>query len=108
MNVKELLKTVDNGWVQKPKGFRVCHQKRMDDEFITEYTPDKKLSPFDSDVTAWRSAWKLNQATKTNGAEIGENELFNIYVIDDKGERVKYYATSQFEVYNPYSPDDNA
>jgi len=108
MNIKELLKTVDKGWVQKPKGFRVCYQKRINDEFITEYMPNKSENPLDSDVVAWRSAWKLHQATRTDGAESNANELFNIYVIDDTGERIKYYATGQFDVYNPFSLEDNA
>ncbi len=105
MNIKELLKTVDEGWVQKPKGFRVCYQKRVNDELITEYMPNENENPLESDVVAWRSAWKLHQATQTDGPEIAEDELVNIYVIDDTGKRIKYYATNLFEVYNPYIPN---
>jgi hypothetical protein len=99
MNIKKLLKVVDKGWIRKPKGFRVHFQKMVDARLITEYLPDPDDAPFQSDVVAWRSAWKLWQATKNGNDEIKEGDIVNIYVIDDAGNPVKYYVTHQFKVY---------
>jgi hypothetical protein len=102
MNIKELLQVVDKGWIKKPKGFRVHFQKMVDGQLATEYLPEPEQAPFGSDVVAWRSAWKLCQATQTDLDDIREGDIVNIYVIDDAGNRIRYYATQQFKVYNLY------
>ena len=45
-------------------------------------------------------AWKLSEATKSDKTEIVEGALVNIYVVDDLGHPIKYYASNQFEVFN--------
>jgi len=67
---------------------------------VTEYSPGEKEKALDSDVVAWRLAWKLSEATKSDGTEIREGDLVNIYVVDDLGHPIKYYAANQFEVFN--------
>ncbi len=100
MNVNEALKVIDGGWVRKPKGFRVHFQKYVNSEWVTEYSPGEKEKALNSDVVAWRLAWKLSEATKSDKTEIGEGDLVNIYVVDDLGHPIKYYALNQFEVFN--------
>ena len=42
MKVSESLKIIDEGWVKKPKGFRVHFQKRVGSEWITDYAPGEE------------------------------------------------------------------
>ena len=95
MKISDSLKIIDDGWVRKPKGFRVHFQKRVGAEWITDFAPSEEENPLDSDVVAWRLAWKLSQATKSDNSEISEGDMVNIYVVDDLGNRVKFYGTNQ-------------
>ena len=83
MNVNEALKLIDEGWVRKPKGFRVHFQKMVNSVWVTDYAPGEEEAPLDSDVVAWRLAWKLSQAGKSNPPEISEGDIVNIYVVDE-------------------------
>ncbi|MGD8367298.1 MAG: hypothetical protein PVG78_06645 [Desulfobacterales bacterium] len=96
MKISELLAAVDEGWVRKPKWFRVRFQTRVDGRWVTDTVPGEGQTPFDSDVVSWRSAWKLCQA-----AESGAGDFVNITVVDDRGEPFRYYATGRCEVFNP-------
>ncbi len=100
MKVNEALKVIDDGWVRKPKGFRVHFQKQVDSEWVTEYAPGEKEKALDSDVVAWRLAWKLSEARKSDKSENDDGDLVNIYIVDDLGHPIKYYASNQFEVFN--------
>ncbi|MBA7698046.1 hypothetical protein ES703_106720 [subsurface metagenome] len=100
MKVSEALKVIDDGWVRKSKGFRVHFQKQEDSEWVTEYSPGEKQKALDSDVAAWRLAWKLAEARKSDTPENDDGALVNIYVVDDLGNPIKYYASNQFEVFN--------
>ncbi len=100
MKTKEALKIIDEGWVKKRKGFRVHFQKMVNSEPITDYVPGEEVKPLDSDVIAWRLAWKLAEATKTDSPEISDGDIFNIYVVDEEGNPITYYATNQAEVFN--------
>lgn len=102
MKVSELLKVVDEGWVQKSKGFRVRFEKMVDSDMVTEYLPSEEEPPFDSDVTAWRAAWKLAQAAEPRENLINEGDCVNICVVDGQGNTIKYYVTNQHEVFNPH------
>ena len=95
MKISDLLKVVDKGWIRKPEGFRVRFQTRVDGNWVTDTMPGKGQSLLDSDIVAWRSAWKLWQA-----AQSGAGEYVNITVVDDRGEPLRYYATGAFEVFN--------
>ncbi len=101
MKVSEALKVIDDGWVRKPEGFRVHFQKQEDAEWVTEYSPGEKQKALDSDVVAWRLAWKLAEAGKSDTPESDDGALVNIYVVDDLGNPIKYYASNQFDVFNP-------
>jgi hypothetical protein len=100
MQISSGLKIIDAGWIQKPKGFRVKYQKLVDGQIVTEYSPPEGSALLDSDVTAWRYAWKLLVATQSNGDDIQPDELVNIHVVTDTGEKVAYYATGAFTVFN--------
>ena len=100
MKVNEALKVIDEGWLRKPKGFSVHFQRQVDSEWVTEYAPGEKEKALDSDVVAWRLAWKLSEAAKPDTTEMKKDGLVNIYVVDDLGNPIKYYASNQFEVFN--------
>jgi hypothetical protein len=102
MNVNEALKLIDEGWVRKPKGFRVHFQKKVNSGWITEYVPGEEEKPLDSDVVAWRLAWKLSQATKSDSSEISDGDIVNIYVVDDSGNPVRFYGTNELTILNVY------
>ncbi len=105
MKIAEALKAIDRGWAQKPKGFRVHFEVKTDRKVITDYMPEPDQAPLDSDVVAWRTAWKLFQVSKSEDSEYGQGKMVNIYVVDDQGNRVKYYATGGYQVYNPWSEE---
>jgi hypothetical protein len=100
MQISAGLKIIENGWIQKPKGFRVKYQTLEEGELVTVYSPPEGSALLDSDVTAWRYAWKLFKSARADAAAIQPEELVNIHVVDDAGEKVKYYATNAYEVFN--------
>ena len=101
MKITKTLKVIDKGWIRKPKGFRVHYQRQTERGLETEYTPGLEDAPLDSDVAAWRTAWKLQQATLTENEAFGDGQAINIYVVDDEGERIKYYKSGDYKIYNP-------
>ncbi len=105
MKIAESLKIIDAGWIRKNKGYRVHFQKKVDNEFIADHVPDLEGNLLDSDVAAWRLAWKLYQTTKSDIAENSEPEFVNIYVVNDLGNPVKFYVTNQLKVYNSKAAD---
>jgi hypothetical protein len=96
MKIDELLAVVDEGWIRKPKGFRVRFQTRSGSGWVTDIMPGANENLLDSDVTAWRAAWKLWQTAKS-----GHAEYVNITVIDDRGELFPSYISGRTEVFNP-------
>ncbi|MBU1344102.1 MAG: hypothetical protein KKE44_17165 [Proteobacteria bacterium] len=101
MKIAEGLKIIENQWIQKPKGFRVKYQKFVNLERLTEYSPGKEDSLLDSDVTAWRYAWKLFMSTRSKSNDIAEGEFINIGVVDESDHPVHYYVTGKNQVLNP-------
>jgi hypothetical protein len=105
MKITEGLKVIQEGWIRKPNGFRVRFQKQSKTGVETEYSPPPEDKPLNSDVTAWRYAWKLWQATMAE-AETGEPDaLYNITVVDDQDNPIRFYGNGEFETYNPKSLD---
>lgn len=102
MKISESLEIIDEGWVKKPKGFRVHFQKRVGSEWITDYAPGEEEKALDSDVTAWRLAWKLSQTTKSDISEFSAGDMVNIYVVDDSGNPIKFYGKNALTVLNKY------
>ena len=100
MKIAQALKVIDSGWVKKDKGYRVRYQRQTKDGVETEHTPGLDDAPLDSDVAAWRTAWKLQQATQEENSEFGEGRMINIYVVDDEGEPIRYYKTNELKIYN--------
>ena len=100
MKIGQALKVIDIGWIKKENGYRVHYQRQTGNEVTTEYTPDLDDAPLDSDVAAWRTAWKLQQATQADNSEFGEGKMINIYVVNDQGEPIRYYKTNALKVYN--------
>ncbi len=101
MKLAQGMKRIKEGWVPKPKGFRVRFQQLVDGELVTEYSPGLEDATLDSDVTTWRYAWKLAKATQPESETILPGELVNVTVVDDKDTMVNYYATGKPEIFNP-------
>ncbi|MCG6910100.1 MAG: hypothetical protein LJE94_08255 [Deltaproteobacteria bacterium] len=103
MKITEAMQLIDENWVQKKKGFRVCLQRREGSDWITEYSPGEKAAPLDSDVTTWRLAWKLAQSTplRTDGPR--EGDMVNVFVVDQDNAPITYYSTGEKAVFNACS-----
>ena len=101
MKLSESLKLIDTGWVKKRKGYRVQFQKLVKGEVITDYVPSPEEKLLDSDIAAWRLAWKLAQCKTDNEDENIDQDLFNIYVVDDEGNQMDYYAANKPTVFKP-------
>ena len=102
MKINEALARIDAGWVRKPKGFRVRFDVYVDGRWEADFSPEENAAPLDSDVTAWRLAWKLAQAGRPDASRFKDGDLANITVVDDQGNRVRSYMTNTFEVYHPH------
>lgn len=100
MKITQGLKIIEQGWVKKPNGFRVKFQKQTDTGFEVGYSPSADAAPMNSDVTTWRYAWKLGQATRTQVEKKEPGALYNITVVDDQDNPIRFYGTGEFEVYN--------
>jgi len=103
MKIAEGLELIKENWVRKPAGFRVKFHKQTEEGFETTFSPPQGTAPLNSDVTAWRYAWKLWQATK-KASESGEpGALYNITVVDDLDQPFRFYGSGEYEVYSPKS-----
>ena len=100
MKSKEAYKIIDEGWVKKRTGYRVCFQRKVDDEMVTDYFPDMEDEPWLSEVAIWRMAWRLAESKQSDPPDINAGDLINITVVDHEDNPVKYYATNQLEVFN--------
>lgn len=100
MDITEALKIIDDKWIEKPKGFRVCMQRREGSVWVTDYSPEGEAAPLDSDVTTWRLAWKLAQSTPLGGGDPQEGDLVNLFVVDQDNNAIAYYATGEKDVFN--------
>jgi hypothetical protein len=102
MKINEALKRIDTRWVRKPQGFRVRFNRYVDGRWETDHCPGETDALLDSDVTAWRLAWKLSQTnTPPETRGLRERDFANITVVNDRGERIQSYITGNFHVYHP-------
>ena len=101
MKIAEGLKIIENGWIKKPKGFRVSFQKQTDSGMEAGLSPPADAAPLNSDVTAWRYAWKLAQSTPLRADAPQKGDMINIYVVDQDNGPILYYATGKKEIFNP-------
>lgn len=100
MKLAKGMKLIAEGWVIKPKGFRVRFQQMTEGELVVGYSPPLGDNPLDSDVTTWRYAWKLALATQPGHESVAEGDLVNVTVVNDKDVPVNYYVTGKPEVFN--------
>ncbi|MCP3942324.1 MAG: hypothetical protein GY710_12660 [Desulfobacteraceae bacterium] len=100
MKLSQGLKIIAEGWVEKPKGFRVKYQEVLDSILVTKYSPGLDDSALESDVTTWRYAWKLFMATRSEFSEISPDEFVNITVVDDSDRQIPYYVTGKLVTFN--------
>ena len=101
MKIAEGLEIIKRKWVRKPKGFRVRFDERTETGTEVKYSPPLEDAPLNSDVTAWRYAWKLWQATRADSGTSGPGPLYNIVVVDDRDQPIHFYVTGEPLVYNP-------
>jgi len=100
MKLAKGMALIAQGWVEKPKGFRVKYQQMTEGELVTGYSPRMEDNSLDSDVTTWRYAWKLAMAAQPDGNLPGEGCLVNVTVVDEKDSPVIYYATGKTQMFN--------
>ena len=108
MKVTEGLKIIEHGWVRKPKGFRVAFHRQTETQIENGFSPPLDAPPLNSDVTAWRYAWKLCQSTGIEAENGDLGALYNITVVDDIGNPFKFYGTGRFETYNQKNIDESS
>jgi len=101
MKIAQGMALIGEKWVAKPKEFRVQYQKLKSSELVTEYTPGLEDAGLDSDVTAWRYAWKLHMSTRSESRKVQADELINIRVVDECNNPVAYYVTGENQIFNP-------
>ncbi len=101
MKIADGLKIIENGWIRKPKGFRVRFHKQTETGIEAGLSPPPGTAPLDSDITAWRYAWKLWKATQTESETGTPGALYNITVVDDQDHPFRFYGTGEFKTYNP-------
>jgi len=100
MKLKDAMKVIDEGWIRKKKGYRICFQKRAGSEWVKDMFPGENEKPLTSDVSAWELARRFAQAKKPDDSEIQEGEIVNISVVDDMGNPVNFYGTNKPRVLN--------
>jgi hypothetical protein len=106
MKIADGLKLIENGWIRKPKGFRVRFHRQTETGIEKGLSPPPEVAPLNSDVTAWRYAWKLWQATRA-AAETGDpGALYNITVVDDQDRPFRFFGSGDFRTYSPKHLDD--
>lgn len=99
MKIAEGMKLIADGWVRKPKAFHVRFQYEEDGRRMTGHSPPLDKKGLDSDVTTWRYAWKLAQATQAESPV--RETFFNVTVVDDTDAPAVYYVTGEPQVFNP-------
>jgi hypothetical protein len=101
MKIAEGLKIIKEGWVPKPQGFRVRFHLQTETGVDLVLSPPPGVAPLNSDVTAWRYAWKLAQATRKEAEAGSPGAMYNITVVDDQDRPFQFYGTGKLETYNP-------
>ena len=107
MKVADGLKVIEKGWIPKPKGFRVQFHQQTANGVEVGLSPPAGAAPLNSDVTAWRYAWKLWQATQRLADTGAPGALYNITVVDDDGQPIRFYGTGALETYRRKKIDDD-
>jgi hypothetical protein len=102
MKLAKGMELIARDWVVKPKGFRVKFQQMTHGKLVTGYSPSLEENWLDSDVTAWRYAWKLAMVATTDDNRPVEGSLVNITVVDEKDRSVNYYVTGKPQVFNVF------
>ncbi|MBL7175099.1 MAG: hypothetical protein ISS66_04665 [Desulfobacteraceae bacterium] len=100
MKLTEAMKMIDDGWVRRLKGFRVHFQRREGSQWVTDYFPDEKAKPITSDISMWELARRFAETVESDSPEPKEGDIVNIYVVDDLGNPVKFYATNKPHILN--------
>lgn len=106
MKIAEGMDIISSGWIRKPKGFRVrFHRQTENGVEEVAYSPPLDDAPLNSDVTAWRYAWKLWQATQADFEIDRPGALYNIVVVDDRDCPIRFYVTGERVIYNSKQVD---
>jgi hypothetical protein len=101
MKINDALNRIDAGWVRKPGGFRVQFDIYANGSWNTDYSPEESIAPLNSEVTAWRLAWKLAQTSPPDPVRFRDGDLANIFVVDEQGARIPSYITGDYDAYHP-------
>ena len=91
---------------KNPKDFGSVSKNRQRAGIEAVLSPPADAAPLNSDVTAWRYAWKLAQSTPMRPDQPKEGDMLNIFVVDQDNQPILYYATGEKEIFNAYPVND--
>jgi len=100
MKLKEAMKSMNEGWIRRKKGFRIRFEKLVGSQWVTDYFPDKGEKPLNSEVSAWELARRFAESNLSGGDEIQEGDIVNISVVDDSDTAVNFYGTNEPRIFN--------
>lgn len=102
MKLKEAMKVIKEGWIQRRKGFRVRFEKRTGSQWTTDCFPGREEKPLTSEVSAWELARRFAEANPSTGQEVQEGDIVNVSVVDDSDTLVDFYGTNEPRFLNPH------
>ena len=105
MELKEAMKIIGAGWIQRPKGFRVRFDRRQGEQWFSDFFPAETETLLSSDVMAWELARRFAEATRKGVTGEAEGDISDITVVDHKGSPVRFYGTNAIRVLNPRAQD---
>jgi hypothetical protein len=104
MKITEGLKIIENGWIKKPKGFRVSFQKTDRERHVRSrpFTAYRR-SPVELRCNRLALCLEACQSTPLGSDAPQEGDMVNIFVVDQDNQPILYYATGKKEIFNEYS-----
>lgn len=100
MKTLDAMKIIDDGWIRRLKGFRVHFHAWKNSQWKPDCFPGEKAKPLTSEVSAWELARRFAEAGNPDSNALKDGDSTNIHVVDNMGNRVKFYGTGQFLVLN--------
>ena len=101
MKFTEAAEIIREEWIQRDKGYRVSLERREGAEWIHDMCPQEDEKPLTSEITAWELARRLAKAKGCDDDDYRDGDMVNLFVVNDRGEPIRFYGTNEFHVLNP-------
>jgi hypothetical protein len=102
MKLKEAMRIISEGWIQRKKGFRVRFEKRVGHQWVTDCFPNKEEKPLSSQVSAWELARRFAESNPLDRHGIREGDIVNVSVVDDLDRTIDFYGSNEPTRLNPF------